>query len=147
MSSCSRVPQNLDLREVKDTLAQVCGQYQGVIAAWIFGSLAKGKIKERSDVDVALLVKKEFTHHENYFDLLGFMTDLANRLGREVDAVILNKAGEVLKFEVRKHGILAYEADPEERKRFEIRSRRQYEDYLYMHRRYVSKVLYGDLSG
>ena len=64
-----------------------------------------------------------------------------------VDAVVLNRAGEVLKFQVRLHGVLLYESDAKLRKQFEIMSRKYYEDFQYLHRRYTSRTLYGELNG
>jgi uncharacterized protein len=63
-----------------------------------------------------------------------------------VDVVVLNRAGEILKYEVRRSGKLVFERSPEMRKNAEIRGRKSYEDFLHLHKRYVRKVLYGRKS-
>lgn len=57
--------------------------------------------------------------------------------------VILNTAHELLKYKVRCTGKLIFDRSPQFRKNFDIRSRKAYEDFLYLHKFYVSKVLYG----
>lgn len=57
--------------------------------------------------------------------------------------MILNAAGELLKHEVRKHGVLLHDPYPQRRKRFEIQGRKSFEDFLYLHKRYTPRVLYG----
>ena len=135
-------PCNMKVSDIKAAVRSVCQVYDGIVAAWIFGSAAQGSMKPHSDIDVALLVSENMLHHEHYFDLLGFMSDLEKQTQRQVDAVILNRAGEVLKYEVRKKGQLVYDTDPAVRKSFEITGRKKFEDFMFMHRRYVEKVLY-----
>jgi len=57
-------------------------------------------------------------------------------MGCRVDVVVLNRAGEVIKYEVRRSGRLVFERSNEARKKFEIYSRKTYEDFLYLHKRY-----------
>ena len=77
------------------------------------------------------------------FSPLDFITMLEKQMGCKADVVILNKADEVLKYEVRRQGKLIYERSEEYRKQFEVKSRKFYEDFLYLHNRYVNTVLYG----
>ena len=58
------------------------------------------------------------------------------------DLVLLNRAGEVLKHQIRRCGRLIFERDSSKRKAFEISGRKLYEDFLYLHRNYVRMVLY-----
>ena len=75
--------------------------------------------------------------------MLDFITMLEKQMGCKADVVVLNKADDVLKYEVRRQGKLVYERSEEYRKQFEVRSRKSYEDFLYLHNRYVNTVLYG----
>ena len=68
-------------------------------------------------------------------------------LGSPVDVVVLNRAGEILKYEVRRSGKLIFERSPDMRKKVEIQGRKSYEDFLNLHKRYVRKVLYGGKNG
>ena len=52
-----------------------------------------------------------------------------------------------MKYEVRHKGVLLYERSSEYRKQFEIKSRKFYEDFLYLHKKYIDKVLYGGMDG
>ena len=114
------------------------------MAAFIFGSYAKGKEKPSSDLDVALLLRNMETID---FSPLHFATCLEKQLGVQVDVVILNSAGEALKFQIRRDGKLIFERSRRKRKLFEIKSRKHYEDFLYIHNKYVNKVLYGGFNG
>ncbi len=124
-------------------IAHYCGQDEDLVAVYLFGSRAGKDYTAQSDVDLAVLLKSE----ESSFDLLGFIVIMERMLKLPVDAVVLNRAGEVLKFEVRLHGVLLYESDAKIRKQFEIMGRKGYEDFQYYHRRYIRRTLYGELSG
>ena len=128
------------IRTIKKRVASLCEAEPAVTAAYVFGSCAQGKGKKTSDVDVALLLnEKKITG----FSMLDFITMLEKQMGCKADVVVLNKADEVLKYEVRRQGKLVYERSEEYRKQFEVRSRKSYEDFLYLHNRYVNTVLYG----
>jgi hypothetical protein len=49
--------------------------------------------------------------------------------------------------EVRRSGRLVFDRMPVFRKKFEIQGRKSYEDFLYLHNRYVNAVLYGSRYG
>jgi len=123
---------------------EVCLKNDSILAAYLFGSAVKGKLKSTSDVDVAVLVEESLLDD---FDLLSFMAELETICGRHVDAVLLNRADEVLKYQVRRKGCLIYERDATKRKRFEILSRKRFEDFLYLHRKHTQKALYGCSHG
>ena len=125
---------------IKKRVASICKAEPAIAAAYVFGSYAQGKEKKSSDLDVALLL--DVTKIGN-FSRLDFITLLEKQMGCKADVVILNKADEVLKFEVRRKGILIFERSEEYRKQFEVKGRKSYEDFLYLHKKYVNTVLYG----
>ena len=125
-------------------IASLCEAEPAITAAYFFGSYAKGKGKKSSDVDVALLLNEKKI---SGFSTLYFITILEKQMGCKADVVILNKADEVLKYEVRRQGKLIYERSEEYRKQFEVKGRKFYEDFLYLHNRYVKSVLYGGTNG
>ena len=129
---------------IREKVVSLCEAEPAITAAYIFGSYAKGKGKKSSDVDVALLLNEKKI---SGFSTLGFVTTLEKQLGCKADVVILNKADEVLKYEVRRQGKLIYERSEEYRKQFEVKGRKSYEDFLYLHNRYVKSVLYGVTNG
>jgi predicted nucleotidyltransferase len=118
----------------------LCKAQKAVLAAYLFGSAVKKKGKKLKDIDIAILLDEV---HAKAFLLPSFISALEKTLGCRVDVVVLNRAGEVIKYEVRRNGTLIFERSPELRKKFEIQSRKTYEDFLFLHRRYVNKVLYG----
>ncbi|MDM8514567.1 nucleotidyltransferase domain-containing protein [Desulfobacterales bacterium HSG16] len=52
-------PRHLSIENIEAIVAKVCSRQAAVMAAWIFGSMAKGTAKESSDVDVAVLFAKD----------------------------------------------------------------------------------------
>ena len=130
--------------EISDKISALCLQEPAVDAAYIFGSRAKGSTGSERDLDVALLLNR--TRGQG-FSLLSFMSSLERACECRVDVVILNHAGEILKHEVRRTGRLVFERESEKRKQFEVSSRKSYEDFLYLHRKYSEAVLYGKEHG
>ena len=114
------------------------------MAAYIFGSIANNTYKLTSDIDVAILLDRDSTKK---FDLLLFMVNLEKKLDCQVDVVVLNRAHELVKYNVRKHGKLIFERDAIYRKKFDIYSRKTFEDYMYYHKKYVKKVVYRGDNG
>lgn len=133
-----------DLEPIKKIIASLSTKEPAIMAAYVFGSIVTGMVKTKSDLDVAILLDEKKSER---FSILSFITDLEKKTGRRADVVNLNKAGEVLKFEVRRKGILVFERSPEFRKKFEIKGRKSYEDFLYIHKRYTDSVLYGGIDG
>lgn len=133
-----------DLNELTRAIVSVCENEPAIAAAYLFGSYANGKQKPDSDIDVAVLLDDARAAD---FSVLAFTSAVEKNLGHQADIVILNQAGEVLKFEIRLHGTLIYERFREYRKQFEIMGRRSYEDFLYLHHHYVNAVLYGGAHG
>ncbi len=130
--------------EISDKISALCLQEPAIDAAYIFGSRAKGSAGPERDLDVALLLNGIPGPD---FSLLSFMSRLERACECRVDVVILNHAGEILKHEVRRTGRLVFERESGKRKQFEISSRKSYEDFLYLHRKYSEAVLYGRRHG
>lgn len=100
-----------------------------VIAAYLFGSQAKGKAAADSDVDVAILLNPDFDLHEHFMYRIERMVELEQLCRRPVDVAILNQAPLVLLNQVLRYGRLVYERDHRQRVAFEVRSRQAYYDF------------------
>ena len=111
------------------TLQEICRAYQEIIAAYVFGSQATGEAGPRSDVDVAVLLDE---HMKDNFDSLQFVVDLERALNGNVDLVVLNRAGEPIKHQVRRDGRIVFDRDPKRRKHWEIMSTKFYQDFLHL---------------
>jgi len=133
-----------DFDAIKNKIVAICERKPAIEAAYVFGSCAKGKQTQSSDLDVAILLNETKTAD---FSMLTFITVLEKQLDCKVDVVGLNNAGEVLKYEVRRKGIRIFDRSSQYRKRFEIRGRKSYEDFLHLHKKYVKAVLYGGANG
>lgn len=130
--------------EISDKISALCSQEPAIDAAYIFGSRARGSTGTERDLDVALLLKEG---RGSEFSLLSFMSSLERACQCRADVVILNHAGEILKYEVRRIGRLIFERDSERRKQFEVSGRKKYDDFLSLHRKYSEAVLYGKEHG
>ena len=97
------------LNELKEEIVSVCKGQREIIAAYVFGSRAMGKGKKASDVDIALLLDDR---EASNFPYLEFKVTLERALNKNVDLIILNHAGEILKHQIRKYGKIIYESNP-----------------------------------
>ena len=129
--------------DIEHTVSSICARHKAIIASYIFGSVVKGKEKP-GDIDIAVLIER--THLQS-FPVPSLISEFEKALGSPVDLVVLNRAGEILKYEVRRSGKLIFERSPDIRKKVEMQGRKSYEDFLNLHRRYVRKVLYGGKNG
>ena len=121
------------LRELFKTRAAA----EGIAAAWLFGSVARGNARPDSDVDVGVLFREDPppTLASYRFDL---EADLQDLLDLPVQLVVLNRAPVDLAFRVLRDGKLLVNQTPSRRIAFEVRTRNEYwdlEPYLRLYRR------------
>lgn len=121
------------LREIFEARAEA----EGIAAAWLFGSVARGTARPDSDVDVGVLFREDppLTLAGYRFDL---EADLERLLRLPVQLVVLNRAPSDLVFRVLRDGKLLVNHDPSRRVRFEVRTMKDYWDMepqrrLYRH--------------
>jgi predicted nucleotidyltransferase len=100
-----------------------------IVAAWLFGSVARGDDHADSDVDVGLLLASG--PPASIADHVA-LTDLADELQavtqRHVDVVALNAAHPELVHRVLRDGILLQETDSRRRILFEVKARNEFFD-------------------
>ena len=114
-----------------ERIRQFFSNYPEIAAAYVFGSVATGKDRRRSDIDFAIMVK----HEMNALARVEMETALSNFLGRDVDLVIFDRGSPLLQRQVLKYGCLVYEADPKERVRQEVFARKAYLDAAFLYRK------------
>jgi predicted nucleotidyltransferase len=112
---------------------------EGIICAYLYGSIARGEAHARSDVDVAVLYADD---PPPTLEGLGFdLSDTLERhLGKPVDVVVLNRAPVDLIHRVLRDGVLLCDNQPAVRIRFEVQARNAYFDllpYLQQYRRAI----------
>jgi uncharacterized protein len=106
-----------------------------VVAAYVFGSTAKGTARADSDVDVGIITTaaRGGTLASLHLDLEG---ELERLLGREVQLVVLDRAPPDLVHRVLRDGILVCDRDRARRIAFEVRARNEYFDVVPILQRY-----------
>ena len=99
----------------------------GLVAAWLFGSRARGRARPESDIDVAVLYSRapEATLAALPERLATVLEEVS---GMEADVVVINRASPDLVHRVLRDGLLLLDRDPPARLRFEVRQRNEYFD-------------------
>jgi predicted nucleotidyltransferase len=112
---------------------------RGVMAAYLFGSCARGDARADSDVDVAVLyqTRPASTLAAQPFDV---EDDLRGALGRPVQVIVLNGASPDLVHRVLRDGIPFLDREPAVRIRFEVSARNAYFDLRPILLRYRQAV-------
>lgn len=110
---------------------------EGIAAAYLFGSVARGTARPGSDVDVGILYSEE---PPATLEGLGLALegDLEDLLKRAVQVVVLNRAPVDLVIRVLRDGKLLVDRERSKRVRFEVKSRFEFwdlEPYLKLYRR------------
>jgi predicted nucleotidyltransferase len=110
---------------------------EGIAAAYLFGSVARGTAGPRSDVDVGILYQEDppLTLAGLGLRLEG---DLESLLGKPVQVVILNRAPVDLTIRVLRDGKLLVDRDRTKRIDFEVKTRFDFwdlEPYLKLYRK------------
>lgn len=105
-----------------------------VVAAYLFGSRARGTAREDSDVDVGIwLARRPTGLADGAFDLAG---DLAGLAGMPVDVVVMNSAPSDVVHRILRDGQLLMEHDRSARIAFEVRARNDFFDMAPIRDRY-----------
>lgn len=118
----------MDTRSVADELRAYFDTHsEGIVCAWLFGSVARGAARPDSDVDVAVLCERDPppTLDASATAMGG---DIEAATGLPVDLVILNRAPVDLIHRVLRDGVLLVERDRDARVRFEVKARNEFFD-------------------
>jgi len=120
-----------------ERLARFFAERTEVVAAYLFGSAARGEVGPLADVDVAVLIDEGVAAPpgvEGRSRLVSLQIDLAGQLpalagGRRVDVVILNTAPVHIAFPAVTEGILLQGLESRQRVLFEVDLLRRHTDY------------------
>lgn len=124
------------LADIERALSPVLERHDDVIAAWLFGSVARGTERADSDVDVAVLLGRR-TRPRTLDDLpLDLEAELASALGRSVQVVVVDHAPADLVHRVLRDGRLLVDRDKAARIRFEVDARNRFFDMQPIWREY-----------
>lgn len=110
-----------------DRLVSRLEREPAIVAAWLFGSVARGDDRPTSDVDIAVLTSRAADH--TMADLwLDLRADLCSIASTEVDLVVLDHAPVDLVHRVLRDGVLLVERDRGVRIAFEVDARNRFFD-------------------
>jgi uncharacterized protein len=133
-----------DVHVDSEAMATILSQQQDVVAAYLFGSVARGCTHPASDVDVAVLLDPGLSTQGQVERQLDLMEDLDATADRPVQITVLNRASPLLAYHVLQDGLLLCERDPHERVAFEVRAVRIYLDLKpmleFLSERLVSRI-------
>ncbi|MGI6453184.1 MAG: type VII toxin-antitoxin system MntA family adenylyltransferase antitoxin [Syntrophomonadaceae bacterium] len=133
----------INLNPVSKTLQQ----NDRVSAAWVFGSVATGKDRPDSDIDIAVLFIEGLDKHIRFDMRLAIAAELTDLTGRQVDVIDMQAAPLLLQHQVRRFGYLLFEKDHAYRVDFDVKSRREFLDFYprleKRNRQIINKVLEG----
>lgn len=115
-----------DSPELNSTqLKTVIHTLNSLIDPWLiilFGSYAKGRANELSDVDIAFLTEQKVEEYQ----VFSIAQKLADLLGKNVDCVNLHAASTVFQVQVIGHGKVLYCKDETRRKYYFLRTFKEY---------------------
>ena len=92
--------------DLLDRLRERAGSLPELRLAVLFGSAARGQARTGSDVDLGILLDPDTREARNKA-----LLELDRAAGREVDAVFLNEAPPLLRFEISRDGVLILERE------------------------------------
>jgi predicted nucleotidyltransferase len=117
------------LKDIQQSLIKELQSDTNVEFAYLFGSFADGSFNDRSDVDLALYLKKV-----DFDTQLKISFELSKVLKKDVDLVVLNKAKNLyLLDDIIQKGIVVKDSD--KRVDFELRKHHQFLDFVEFKKR------------
>ena len=118
------------LESLYERIADFGMKHGQIVAIYVFGSIATGKERTGSDIDIAIMVRGSVGGMER----VEVETSLSNLLNRDVDLIIFGDASPLLQHQILKYGHLVFESDPKERVRQEVAARREYLDSVNLYK-------------
>src|SRR5262245_12699548 len=119
------------LSVVEQAVKRYVSGRRDVHAAYIFGSVATGRTRNNSDVDVAVLLAGRPRPGRSFRYRLKLIADIGSALHRsDVDVVVLNDAPPLLAHRILAKGKLVFERSASARVRFQVRTAGLYLDMM-----------------
>jgi uncharacterized protein len=132
-----------DLQSIKDGVVRCAKRRREIQAVYIFGSVASGRTRPGSDVDIAVLLNPQSSRLGSLDYRLKLAAEMSSAIRRsDVDLIVLNDAPPVLAHQVLSKGRLVFQRSPSVRVRFQIHTVNLYldtEPMRALYRRYLKK--------
>lgn len=119
----------MDHALIEDTVKEYFLNKVEVTAIYLFGSVAEGKARPGSDIDIAVLFDDNISMEERFDRRLTFIIHLEDLLKSEVDVIDLLASSLAFQHRVLRKGKLVFEKDRKNRIYYETRLRREYFDF------------------
>jgi len=132
------------MNEWMSSLLEYLAAQPDVVAAYVFGSVAQGRARPQSDVDIAVLLAADLDEETRFDRRLRLGWEVERLIGRQTDLVVLNDAPPLLQHQVLKHGRLIFERDRAARVEFEVRAGQIYADLKPMYD-FFTEVLFKEI--
>jgi len=118
----------MNLDEIEKKIKKILINSLSPKLIYIFGSIITNRVRNDSDIDIAILADKQIDEYQLYM----ISQQLADDLKREVDIVDLKRASTVFKAEILRNGKLIYNSDNQEKMHFQLRV---LQDYVFLNER------------
>lgn len=118
----------MNLNEIEKKIKKILINKLSPKLIYIFGSMVKNRVRNDSDIDIAILTEKQIDEYKLYM----ISQQLADELKREVDIVDLKNASTVFKAEILRTGKLIYNSDNPEKMHFQLGI---LQDYVFLNER------------
>jgi len=132
---------NISLDNLICRLRTYFNEKQYICAAYLFGSAAKGKSRQNSDIDLAVVFCDGIDSIRRFNLKLDMSGELEEIFGSKVDIVDLESADLYFVHQILLNKILIHEKDVHKRVEFEVKSRRGYFDMLPFYKLYHSQAM------
>jgi uncharacterized protein len=127
-----------DFALIRGAVVECVSAKPEVLAAYIFGSVATGRTRPNSDVDIAVLLRDNIRPSAMFRFRLRLITELGSVLYHpDVDVVILNEAPPLLAHRVLSKGKLVFERSASARIRFQVMTANRYADLVPAFETYI----------
>ena len=137
------MPQHMPQLNRKELVACLAEQ-SGLIAAYLFGSFARGQADHMSDVDIAVLLEANLEPKELVERQLALGMLLDRFSDGPVQVTLLNTASPMLAYQVIAEGSLLVERNRPARIEFEVRAMQRYADFKpvfeYQHQMLLKRI-------
>jgi len=122
-------------------VASRVSKHAEIVAAYIFGSVAQGRARPDSDIDIAVLLVRPIPDARALRYRLKLTSELGAALHRDdVQLVVLNDAPPLLAHRVLSQGLLVFERSHAARVRFHVQTASRYADLVPTMERYIRQL-------
>ncbi len=112
-------------------LEVIFGETEGIISAYLFGSVADGVDNKLSDVDIAVLLRPGLSAIEKHRIRMYLTERIEQVLQKETDVVVLNNASLKMQHQVFSRGNPIYIKNEPMEEMFRLHKQKEYFDFQY----------------